>query len=199
MKICIVDGCENKSGPGRGMCHKHYKRWLVNGHTGLTSGRGCSDARERLAFRGKRTEAGCLEWTGTVSAQGYGQTTWMYKFYSVHRLSWVLNFGPIPDGQFVCHRCDNKRCFEPTHLFLGTHQQNLEDMVAKGRSTKWERNNKAKLTREDVARIRDIRRVSGAPHRELAKYFGVCMSTIARINNGQRWRDLPLEASRRRG
>ena len=132
-KICKVDGCANKASTGRGMCHKHYKRWQINGHTGLTNGAGCADARERLAFRGKRSESGCLEWSGSISARGYGQTKWNYRYYSVHRLSWELENGPIPDGMLVCHKCDNPKCFEVTHLCLGTHADNRQDCVAKGR------------------------------------------------------------------
>ena len=134
MKLCKVDGCKNQSGTGRGMCHKHYKRWQLHGHTGLTNGRGSTDPVERLAFRSQRLSNGCLEWTGTVSKRGYGQTKWNYKFYSVHRLAWTLANGRIPNGMFVCHHCDNPRCFEISHLFLGNSSDNRQDCIRKNRA-----------------------------------------------------------------
>lgn len=130
---CVVDGCDNKSGPGRGMCHKHYKRWQQHGHTGLTSGKGCPDVKERLALRGVRVASGCMEWDGPKNRAGYGQTKSDYKFWLVHRLAWTLVNGPIPEGMLVCHKCDNPACFDVDHLFLGTHQDNRLDCIAKGR------------------------------------------------------------------
>lgn len=188
MKICIVDGCENPAGTGRGMCHKHYKRWNLHGHTGLTSGKGCGDAKERLSFRGKLSEFGCLEWQGTLAANGYGQTKWNYKFYSVHRLAWVLEFGPIPEGMFVCHRCDNPKCFNVDHLFLGTPSENTRDSIRKGR--RWA--TKRKLSDSDVVAIRAS--VRKAP--DLAKDYGVSDSCVYRVLSGKTW---PDEASRRKG
>jgi hypothetical protein len=131
--ICKIDGCDRTAGTGRGMCHKHYKRWQINGHTDLTTGQGCPDVRERLAFKSIRSESGCLEWTGTLSHRGYGQTKVNYKYYSVHKLSWELANGPVPSGMYVCHKCDNPKCFEVSHLFLGTPQDNVHDSISKGR------------------------------------------------------------------
>lgn len=130
--------------------------------------------------------SGCLEWNGTVGARGYGQTMWKYKFYTVHRLSWVLNFGEIPDGLCVCHHCDNPLCFEPTHLFLGTHQDNSRDRDRKGRGNppKGERNASAKLTESDVRKIRsDPRRGC-----ELADEYGLSRSTVSQIRHNLRWK-----------
>lgn len=134
MKLCAVEGCSNAAGTGRGMCHKHYKRWQVNGHTGLTSGQGATDPNERLALRGVRTTSGCLEWNGPLNARGYGATKWNYKYFSVHRLAWTLANGPVPDGMFVCHHCDNRKCYEISHLFIGSASDNRRDCVAKGRA-----------------------------------------------------------------
>jgi len=87
------------------------------------------------------SETGCWEWTASRSVGGYGM------FYpdarskiGAHRFSWFLAFGPIAEGLQVCHRCDNRRCVRPDHLFLGTHQDNADDMKKKGRSASGERN-----------------------------------------------------------
>lgn len=84
----------------------------------------------------------CWEWVGTTNQKGYGYTALSSsgekngkKLYT-HRLAYQLTYGPIPEGMHVCHKCDNPRCCRPDHLFLGTHQENMSDMVSKGRSTK---------------------------------------------------------------
>jgi hypothetical protein len=82
----------------------------------------------------------CWVWTGKLkkgSGGGYGILTEMVdgkeRCYRAHRVSWELHYGPIPDNLCVLHKCDNRACVRPTHLFLGTRGQNTEDMVAKGR------------------------------------------------------------------
>lgn len=76
----------------------------------------------------------CWEWTGHRQTQGYGQVQVNAKLWTAHRLAWTLYNGPIPDGKLICHSCDNPGCVNPEHLFLGTHADNMEDMVAKNRS-----------------------------------------------------------------
>lgn len=79
---------------------------------------------------------GCWDWTARVNENGYGVIAASYRKRYAHRASWELTYGPIPDGLCVLHRCDNRRCVRPDHLFLGTRQDNSADMVAKGRSTR---------------------------------------------------------------
>jgi hypothetical protein len=81
----------------------------------------------------------CWVWRGSVHGKtGYGQLTVGGKYFSSHRfsLSLTIDAGVIPAGLNVCHHCDNKRCVNPGHLFIGTHKQNMQDMVAKGRGHK---------------------------------------------------------------
>jgi hypothetical protein len=80
----------------------------------------------------KKTK-GCWNWTGYTGTHGYGMMSINSKWRLVHRFSYELHKGRVPDGLYVCHHCDNRRCVNPAHLFVGSHQDNMDDMCAKGR------------------------------------------------------------------
>lgn len=95
--------------------------------------------RDRAIFRFfSRTNKGsnrlgCWEWIGTITNEGYGVFGAEGGFSSAHRFSWKIHYGDIPDGLLVLHKCDNRRCVNPEHLFLGTQSDNMRDKIAKGR------------------------------------------------------------------
>ena len=95
-------------------------------------------------------------------------------------MAWSFTNGPIPDGMFVCHRCDNRQCCNPAHLFLGTNSDNVRDMKIKGRSIgrKTEHSGVRKLTPEDVRLARQLWHSGTHSHSKLAAMFGVRRSTI---------------------
>jgi hypothetical protein len=76
----------------------------------------------------------CWSWTGALDSGGYGQCGRDRRLHKTHRVAWMLTHGEIPDGLVVCHHCDNRRCCNPAHLFVGTQGDNVRDMVRKGRN-----------------------------------------------------------------
>lgn len=88
----------------------------------------------------KKTKT-CWLWTAFKNKQGYGKIgTTASKCINSHRVSWVIHNGPIPDDYFVCHKCDTPSCVNPKHLFIGTRQDNIDDMMLKKRSRHFQKN-----------------------------------------------------------
>jgi hypothetical protein len=136
---------------------------------------------------------GCWPWRASTLPKGYGRVFWKGRNHNAHRVAWMIVNGDIPQGMFVCHRCDNPACCNPAHLFLGTPQDNVDDCVKKGRDRRGihpgESNPHAKLTNEQVYEIRRLFRTM--PHTELAQRYGVTSTNIQDIGNRKSWRHLP--------
>lgn len=133
---------------------------------------------------------GCWPWLGRLDKTGYGILWIKRRSLRAHRVSYEIHVGPIPDGLCVCHRCDNPSCVKPEHLFLGTHAENMADMVAKGRSPNTRMfgtdNGRAKLAASDVLEIR-LRASDGETKASIARDYPVGATTIHKILNGERW------------
>jgi hypothetical protein len=126
---------------------------------------------------------GCWEWTAGVSAiRGYGNFCFAGFNMAAHRVSWMLHNGVIPANLHVLHRCHNRRCVNPAHLYVGDNKRNHADVAERG-NRKGERNHQSKLSDEIVREIR----VSDLSTIELGKKYGVHPSVIGRARNGQRW------------
>jgi hypothetical protein len=145
----------------------------------------------KVAVTADTTE--CWEWQGHKNEFGYGLTSFAEygkKNLRTHRIAWQITKGEIPDGLFVCHRCDNPACVNPSHLFLGTHKENMEDMTKKGRhhDLKGEQKSQHKLTEKQIIEIHQRYSAGGIYQRELAEEYGVHDSVICRILKGKTWK-----------
>lgn len=138
------------------------------------------------------TETGCWIWTGSLNKTGYGQFGVGGKAVLAHRMSYELFKGPIPKGMHILHSCDNPSCVNPDHLFLGTHQDNMDDKVAKNRQAKPQGNlnGRAKLTEQQVKEIREKYVPRKYSSYSLAKEYGVSQYNICAIISNKSWKHI---------
>jgi hypothetical protein len=155
-------------------------------------GRKAEPIAARLAKYTDKTDT-CWNWTGYRNHDGYGKLIVGTKQRFAHRLAWEVVNGAIPADMCVCHHCDNPACVNPSHLFLGTHRENMLDAYRKGRKApaptflqsgaKGERNAKSKLTADDVRTIRS----SSLSTADLAGTYGVSPESIRNAITRRTW------------
>ena len=135
-----------------------------------------------------KTSEGCCNWDGSTNGVGYGLVRYKGVNETTHRLAYRLTKGSIPKGMEVCHKCDNRRCINPDHLFLGTYGDNSRDMVRKRRCRA------SKLSDEGV---KDILKsyCKGETYNSLMTRYGVSESTVLRIIMGRRYIHLYQEVT----
>ena len=126
-----------------------------------------------------KTNTGCWEWQRARNRDGYG----MWKNRTLHRQSYEEFKGPIPADLHVLHACDNTCCVNPDHLSVGTHKENIQDMIRKGRSIRGVNRYSSKLTEDQVREIY----ASTATGKEIGKQYGVSSTTVYRIRGGDLW------------
>lgn len=133
-------------------------------------------------------DSGCWEWTAAYGSNGYGQFR-VGKMGSAHRASYEIHKGDIPAGVCVLHKCDNPKCVNPDHLFLGTKADNAADMNAKNRQArqKGSKHGRSKLTDLQVEEIRELHSLGNYTQRYLGRLFGVSYQQVSRIVNNKRW------------
>lgn len=138
----------------------------------------------------KSDSSGCWVWQGVLKGNGYGGFSitqqGQKKGWFSHRYAWTIVNGEIPDGLLVCHHCDNRRCCNPAHLFLGTASDNMQDMIQKGRKV----NGRAKLNEQDVVQIRTAYANGNHTMRGLARMYQVDKRTIQKIIHRQAWKNI---------
>ena len=198
---CSVEGCGSPAHT-RQLCSAHYRRLLRHG---TPTGGGRSKNRslnpsDRLWPRVDRSGGpdACWPWTGPDNGNGYGTLTVGGRTVLAHRLAYELSKGEIPIGLHVCHACDNRPCCNPSHLWLGTPADNMQDAVSKGRTargdavvtSRGEEHRWAKLTDQDVLEIRRLCLVRGGGVRA-ARMFGITETHVSRIKKRRKWDHIP--------
>jgi hypothetical protein len=146
----------------------------------------------------------CWAWTAAIRGDGYGVISVDGVVMAAHRVSWALTHGPIPTGLWVLHKCDNRTCVRPAHLFLGTRRDNTDDAIAKGRVAtgartihgthpervrRGEKHHWARITADDVVQIR--RRIgSGETQAAIAREYGLHQTGVRKIALRLTWKHI---------
>jgi len=145
-------------------------------------------------FQKVDTSGTCWLWRNYKNDDGYGvvRNRRLGRMDLAHRVVWEMVYGLIPEKLSVLHKCDVRHCVNPTHLFLGTHQDNMDDMVSKGRASRKARTNgvingQAKLSETDILDIREYYGLGKALQKELARIYNIQQSQVSRIVTGARW------------
>lgn len=179
-------------------CGAEFHPWAKRAKTSKYCSLACNG--KRLRFRAEQAEEkfwarvqktdGCWVWMGCVNVAGYGTLSMGDKEIGAHRFSYTIHNGDIPLGLSVCHTCDNRRCVNPDHLFAGTQNDNVQDMVRKGRNRcnppRGEAHKKHKLTEQAVL---EIFRSSGSC-KEVALRYNVSPTLVCNIRAKRTWKHL---------
>ena len=154
----------------------------------------------KFVTMGEHSFEECWEWSGNRTVDGYGVIKDGTRNRRAHRVSWEIHKGPIPDGMHVLHSCDNRPCVNPSHLRLGTHQDNMRDMAVRGRAGGGDgyrfhakgiqrgENNAHAIATEEVVRWVRAQHAAGVSYKELAARTGLAYPTVYAIANRRTWK-----------
>lgn len=189
-RTCSTPECTNPH-YGRGWCKKHYLRAWTSG-TLESQPRTLAKPTDSLDTRLRNigwtvTDSGCWEWNGSKNAYGYGQLSiGENRPHIASRIAYAAWVETPTPGSDICHRCDNPPCINPAHLFEGSRQVNVDDMVSKKRHVNGENKTGHKLTDKEVQDLKDMKATRAFTHKEIAARFGVSSTLVSLIVNGHR-------------
>jgi hypothetical protein len=151
------------------------------------------ETRQKRFWSKVNKTSGCWLWTGPRFTNGYGVVCiGGTKRTGAHRYAWSTVHGQIPAGMVVCHVCDTRLCVRPEHLFVGTHLDNIRDMIKKGRQSwvglapKGTDCSLSKVTEEEVREIRELR-AAGTLLKDIAPRYGITLSAVSKIARRSTW------------
>lgn len=193
MKLCTVQCCDNQH-VAKGYCSKHLQRMRRNGCIRpviFALGEQSTNEEITLALFSKRLVdpiTGCWKWTGgKMPYAGYGRKKYGGRYVLVHRLAARVWLGhEVRDPRFVLHSCDNRLCFNPEHLRIGTNDDNMSDKAIRKRVL-GSRHPRAKLREPDIVVIRRML-AQGQSQRRVACLYGVSRGCIRSIEEGKNWK-----------
>jgi hypothetical protein len=188
---CRYEGCD-KTVKAKGYCgthHQRLRRWgtvEVLPHKNYEKYPSIRECLESGFKRGKLSD--CWVWKKSIDSGGYGLLWWKGKHYKAHRVSYEVYKGSIPSGSLACHWCDNRKCVNPNHLFLGSQKDNVQDCISKDRFHRGigERNNNAKITKTVAQKIKKMLEC-GCKVRIIAYECYTTESIINNIKYGKTW------------
>lgn len=130
----------------------------------------------------------CWPWTASLDGRGYGQFGIGHdRMFRAHRMAVEMDGRPVSPGDVVCHHCDNKRCVNPSHLYVGTKRTNTDDAMRRGQTARGERSGPAKLTSAEVSEVK-ARVAYGWSQSMVAMMFGICQQSVSDIVRGVNWK-----------
>ena len=182
-------------------CGKTYRIWPSRKTRSKYCSKICQNGEQTFAQRFWKkvyikSPQECWEWRRYINHGGYGVAGERRQgINTAHRIAYKLTYGDIPNGMHVLHHCDNRSCVNPAHLFLGTNNDNIQDMVTKMRQAFGEKHPKHKLSEQDVITIRLLYHTTDTTYNALATKFGISKETISGIIAGRIWKHLPLYPS----
>ena len=189
---CSMPDCDRPF-LAKGMCRLHYERVWRGIPMDLPIRIEGPLEKRFWAKVDKRGPDECWEWQGWRNKTNYGHISrggHRGRQPGTHIVSWEIHNGPISDGLWVLHKCDNPPCCNPAHLFLGTRQDNVDDMVSKGRQIQGTRAHFSKFTDDDIIKIRQMYR-DGMVQREIGRIFDTDQANISCIVRRKTWKHLP--------
>lgn len=188
-KPCRMDDCDIKA-ISQGLCDMHYTRLRRHGDPAVirNADRKLDSAARLERYGWTVTDAGCWEFNGPTR-HGYGQISIRGNRSAVaSRVAYDAWVGEIGEGMFVCHSCDNPVCINPRHLFLGTHDENMDDCRAKMRHQHGERTWMAKVTEDQSVEIRNLYATGRYTQAEVGRMFGLGQTSVSAIVRRVNWK-----------
>jgi hypothetical protein len=181
---CSQPGCTEPT-HCKGLCKRHYQQQWRTGKPEIVRPNPHGTLEGRFWRYVTKGEPGaCWRWTGFCDKDGYGKLRDGEANRPAHVISWEVHFGPVPDGMFVLHSCNNPPCPNPSHLKLGNHQENMQDRIAAGHYATGEQHPMAKFSDQVVQAVRE----AVGTYEQIAERFGMSESHVGNIRRGDQRR-----------